>query len=197
MMDRCSQKSADGLEYNSKGYLIPPQSGNAWDALTLLLAMAIPLIATQTTTHIPFPQLVLHNLSIFQGMISRNLLSRDQVAKIEFLFSLLLAARTVGFIIFFKKFAGRYSEQSPPPDVLRSLWPPQIRSMLYATAPLVGIPLVYGMAMQYGIFPDHIIARAVSLPIFILSCGLWLLTEVAYGAALYAYFYQRYWRFSI
>src|ERR1700730_19350642 len=98
MMDRCSQKSADGLEYNSKGYVIPPQSGNAWDALTLLLAMAIPLIATQTTTHIPFPQLVLHNLAIFQGMISRNLLSRDQVAKIEFLFSLLLAARTVGFI---------------------------------------------------------------------------------------------------
>jgi hypothetical protein len=128
-------------------------------------------------------------------MMSRNLLSSDQVAEIEFLFSLLLIARIVGFIPFVKKFAGEYSEQSPPPDGLRRLWPPQIRMLAYAAAGGVCIPLVFWTAMQYGILPDDMAARFGSLSIFILGLGLWVLTEAAYAAALYAFFYQRYWKY--
>jgi hypothetical protein len=193
---RHTTKSADGLEYNSKGYLMPPQSGNVWDLGTVLLAMAIPLIATHATIQVPFPSLVLNSLSIFQVMISQRLVSSDEVAEMEMLFALLLMTRVVGFFPFFKKFAGKYSEQIPPPDALRSLWPRQIRLLLWAAVLLVAIPLIFGIvAQRSSMFADYLIAQGVFLPIFILSCGLWGLTEVAYSATLYSFFYLRYWRF--
>jgi hypothetical protein len=98
--------------------------------------------------------------------MSRGLLSSDQVAEIEFLFSLLLAARIVGFLIFPQKFAGKYSKQNPPPDALRILCPPQIRGLLYAVAPLVGILFIVWAAVQYGILLDYI-APSVFLLILI------------------------------
>src|SRR5690242_1050617 len=74
MTDNGSANGADGLRYNRRGYLIPPQSEGGWAALTGIFAMIIPLIATRTTFRSPFPSVILQKLAIFQLAIAHNLL---------------------------------------------------------------------------------------------------------------------------
>jgi hypothetical protein len=196
MTDNSGAKATDDLQYNRKGYLIPPQSGGAWAALTGVYAMVIPLIVTRTTMQSPFPSVILQKLAIFQLAISQNLLSVNQVAKTEVLFAVLLIARILGFPSFFRKYAFKYSEQSPPPDPLRRLWPPQIRGRFYIAAVLLGGPILLGVVMQAGIYQNYMKSPELALSILILGLGIWFLVESIYAAVLYLFFYLRYWRHS-
>jgi hypothetical protein len=187
-------RSADGLRYNRKGYLIPPQSEGVWAAITGIYAMVIPLIVTKTTMRSPIPSVILHKLAVFQLAIAHNLLSVDEVAQVEFLFAILLIARICGFPSFFRKYAFKYAEQSPPPDPLRRLWPTQIRGRFYIAAVFLGGPILLGAVMQAGLYQDYMKSPELSLMILTLGLGLWFLMESIYAALLYLYFYLRYWR---
>jgi hypothetical protein len=46
-------RGADGLRYNRKGYLIPPQSEGVWAMMTGIYAMVIPLIVIKTAMRSP------------------------------------------------------------------------------------------------------------------------------------------------
>jgi len=91
----------------------------------------------------------------------------------------MLVARIVGFIPFFKKFSGGYSKQSPPPAALRTLWPPQISRATLFRDGAHRLSLIWGKAMQYGVFPDELDCSIRRFADFLLSLGLWLLTEIA------------------
>jgi hypothetical protein len=197
MTDNGGANGADDLQYNRKGILMPPQSGNAWDVLTMFFAMAIPLIAFRVSALSPFPPLGLQRLAIFQVMISRNLLSDDQLRLIEFLLIILVVARFAGFPAFFSKHASKYSEQRPPPDALRRSWPGQIRLSLWIPVIGIGIDELSGIVMRHGFAPNYTMTREAFLPILILSMSLWFLTESIRAAALCSFFYFRYWRQSI
>jgi hypothetical protein len=194
MTDNGSANGADNLRYNREGYLIPPQSGGAWGLADRDLSMVIPLIVNGTTMRSPFPSVILQKRAIFQLAIAHNLLSVDQLAKVELLFAILLIARILGFPSFFRKYAFKYSEQSPPPDPLRRLWPPQIRGSFYIAAVLLGGPILTGAVMQGGIEQNYMKLPELSLSTLILGLGIWFLIESIYAAALYLYFYLRYWR---
>lgn len=161
--------------------------------MTGIYAMLIPLIVIKTQIKSPFSSVILQKLGLFQLMITRNLLSIDQVAKIEFLFAILLIARIVEFPSFFRKYASRYSDQLPPPDQLRRLWP-QIRARFYIASALLGGPLLSGVAMQHGIYPNYMKLPESSLAILILGLGIWFLVESIFAVALFSFFYLRYWR---
>lgn len=196
-MDSGGTKCTDGLEYNSKGVLIPPQSGSTWDALTLLFAMAIPFITTNTLPHNALPPLGLQKLTIFQVLVSRDLLSDDQLRRTEFLLVALIAARFAGFPKFFAKYAGKYSKQTPPPDALRRSWPRQIRLSFLIPAVGIGVVQLAGILIEYHVTQSYVTSREVFLPIFILSLSLWFLIESIQAGVLCLFFYFKYWRVSV
>jgi len=190
-----STKTPDGLEYNSKGVLIPPQSQNAWDVSTMFFAMAIPFFALQMPLHSPLPPLGLQKLAIFQVMISRDLLSSDQLGRIEFLLLVQIIARVAGFPAFFRKCARKYSEQDPPPVALARSWPRQIRLSFLALAIVIGGMHLLGILMQHAVVP-YFTAKEIFLPIFIVSLGLWFVIDSMIAAVVCSYFYFKYWRHS-
>jgi hypothetical protein len=194
MTDDHSTEGADGLQYNRKGYLIPPQSDGAWAMVTGIYAMVIPLIVIRTAMQSPFSSVILQKTALFQLMISRSLFSIDQVAKTEFLFVILLIARTLEFPSFFRKYASKYSDQRPPPDPLRRLWPPQIRGRFYIAGTLLGGPLLLGVVMQHRIYPSYMKSGEASFAILIVALGIWFMVESIFAAVLFSFFYLRYWR---
>jgi hypothetical protein len=193
MTDDRGAEGVDGLRYNRKGYLIPPQSEGAWAMITGIYAMVIPLIVIKTAMRSPFSPVILQKTALFQLMISRNLLSVDQAAKTELLFAILIVARILGFSSFFREHASKYSDQRPPPDPLRRLWPPQIRGRLYIAGTLLGGPLLLGVVMQHGIYPNYMKLGEGSLAILILGLGIWFLVESIFAVVLFSFFYLRYW----
>jgi hypothetical protein len=197
MIDGKYTKTADGLEYNSKGYLMSPKPDRSkWNWLSVILTFTLPFAVVWDKWSAPFPSILLKQTGLFQVLVSRHLVSDNVVANIEFLLELLLLSELAGIPSFFKEFTERYSDQTPPPDPLRRLWPRQIRIMLAGGAIIFAVPIFLGSCIYWGVIDDFLSPKLAFLVPICLSTGLMIASEGLISGALYVFFYFRYWRSS-
>jgi hypothetical protein len=206
MTDSDIAKNTDGFDYDRDGHVIPPAGSMPWDLATGALAFAIPVMALRLSLHSPLPPLGLQGLKIFQLALSRGLVSESQLRNAELLLAILVVARLASYPSYFKKYTRLYSEQRRPPEVWRKGWPRQNRVLFLAAAISIGVVELTGFLIDLTSFAAMkagnmnlaypITAREVSVPIFILSLGLWFLAGGLLSTALYRVFYRRYWAHS-
>ena len=193
MTDSQSSKLVDNAESNRRGRNTTPEI--VWDAFTIIFALAIPIIVMRNLVLSPFPSLVLQHLVIFRVLVSRNVLSVDQLASVEFLFVLLVVSRLAGFPAFFRKCVSKYSQQNRAPDSWKIAWHRQIRLAPKVFVIFWGVVIISGEAIQYGILPASFLTpKQTFLIILILSLGLWFLIDGIFVAVVYWFLYRRFWK---
>ncbi len=190
-------KTVDGLEYNSKGYLMSPKPDKSkWSLVAMMLAVIAPFAITWGKWSVPFSSMVIYRLGLFQVLADQNLITGDQIAKTEILLMLILLMEMIGIRSFFSKYCCKYTDENPPPEPLRKLWPKQIWLTLKVSGAIFMTPVVVGSGVYWGSIKEFFSPSLVILSLFCVSCGLLLTSEALISGALYSYFYFRYWRSS-
>jgi hypothetical protein len=187
-------RTDDGLEYNGKGYLKSPKpSDGVWGLCCLLLTFAVPTAVLVNKWASPLSPKFFENITLFQIVTARELLTANQAANSVFLLGCLTFLIIGGVPIFFRKFTGKYTIKNPPPAPLRKLWPRQIRILItFGTCGLF-IPIFAVYATQWA---EIVTPKSVFIVLICVSLGIYFLTDGLISGLLFCYFYLRYWRFS-
>ena len=189
----------DGLEYNSAGYLKSPKPGDGpWGIFCPALVFAYPIAILKDKWSSPIHGTLLKNTMLFQVALERRLLSENQVDNADFLMVCLVLLLICGIPIYFKKNAGKYSYQNPPPLPLRTLWPRQTWLLIKIGIGLVCVPVIFAWLVHWGA-PAEILAPKHSLfaVLWLLSGGVYFTAEGLVCGLLYSYFYFKYWRGNV
>jgi hypothetical protein len=188
----------DGLEYNSAGYLKSPKPGDGpWGICSLVFALVYPVAVLLDKWSSPIPGTLLKKTILFQVALERHFLSEKQIGNAEFLLVCQLLLLLCGIPAYFKKNAGKYSYQSPPPLPLRRLWPRQIRLLIAVGIGFVCLPVIFSWLVHWGA-PAEILApkHSMFMVLVLLSEGVYFTAEGSVCGLLYGYFYFKYWRRS-